>query len=136
MSEAVTRDEKGNDHMPESHATPRDTHMQTRLDTHERTQGTQAGPIAAFEQRVAAAQDEARQATDIPDLLAGDPAEEVSRQDLEVLLDRALLRELFEPWPAGRINLRLRCPGCSRGQTSDIIRSGGAVALEGLHSFR
>lgn len=282
--------------MHDRHATPRGTHAHTRLDTHKRRQGTQAGPITTFEQKVAAArprllrlaqlndvpldavedvvqatlleswshlpylrepdrfdawldgicrnmcrlwrrasrsallhqerfsiQDAARQGVDIADPLALDPAEEVSRLDWEVLLDRALgylpsaareavelcylselprreaalhlgvtaaaleerlrrarhqlklvlngalradaedfglavdperafgwretrqwcmfcgrhrLRGLFEPWPDGRINLRLRCPDCSRGQTSDLIRSGGIIALDSLHSFR
>jgi hypothetical protein len=36
----------------------------------------------------------------------------------------------------GRINLRLRCPDCSRGERSDILASGGVVALAGRRSFR
>lgn len=41
--------------MHDRHATPRDTHAQTRLDPHERRQGTQEGPITTFEQKVAVA---------------------------------------------------------------------------------
>jgi len=167
--------------------------------------------------------DEEGQAVDIADPLALDPAEEMSRQDWQVLLDRALghlspversvielcslnelpqreaalhlgvtveaveqrlrrarhhlqrilngtlradaealglvvdperafgwresrewcmfcgrhrLRGAFEPLPDGHANMRLRCPECSRGETSDIINSSVFIPLEGLRSFR
>ena len=44
---------------------------------------------------------------------------------------RQRLRGAFEPLPAGRINLHLRCPGCAHE-----VNSWGHVPLEGMQSFR
>jgi RNA polymerase sigma-70 factor (ECF subfamily) len=46
------------------------------------------------------------------------------------------LRGTFEHLPGGRVNLRLRCPECSRRFGSDLYSTGGVVALSGVRSFR
>jgi len=42
----------------------------------------------------------------------------------------------FEPLPNGTINLRMRCPSCSRVEDADIFDTYGTVQLDGLRSFR
>jgi RNA polymerase sigma-70 factor (ECF subfamily) len=49
---------------------------------------------------------------------------------------RHRLRGVFESLPDGHIDLRLRCPSCSRDEKSDIANSGGFIPLDGLYSFR
>jgi len=49
---------------------------------------------------------------------------------------RHRLRGVFESLPDGHIDLRLRCPSCSRDEKSDITNSGGFIPFDGVHSFR
>ena len=49
---------------------------------------------------------------------------------------RQRLRGVFEPMADGRVNMRLRCPDCSRHFGGDIYNTGGMTPLGGTHTFR
>jgi hypothetical protein len=46
------------------------------------------------------------------------------------------LRGVFEPLSDGRINFRMRCPGCSPNRDLDMTESGGLIELHGYRTFR